>query len=484
MSSATDAYPDRWRALGVCMSAGVMIFLDVSIVNVALPAFRTGLGASPSDLSWIVAGYTLTFGLALIPGGRLGDARGRRRMFTAGLVLFAVSSVAAGLAPTATWLVAARLVQGAAGGLLNPQLLGLIQQMFGDRERGRAFGLYGAVNATSTAVGPLVGGVLLEIAGPVDGWRWVFLVNLPFALAALALARRWLPADPPRDRASATSLDPVGSVLLGLAVFAVLLPLVLAERDIAAAPWWTVAAGAVLLVAFVAWERRYRAAGHDPLVSAAVLRSPGYRLGTAVGTLYIAGSTAIFFVLTVYLQQGLGYTALQAGLATLPYAVGSAVAAAFGGRVVGRFGRPLVVAGSAVMAAGLGAVVAVVSVRSDPTTGFLAAGPLLVAGLGSGFVITPNQALTLRNVPTDEGGTAAGMQQTAQRIGSSLGIAVVASTFFAVLSGSAGRYDTAISAGLAAVLVFVLASFALGVSDVVRGRHRGRGAEPEPARRR
>lgn len=474
-------FPGRWRALAVCMAAGVMIFTDVSIVNVALPAFQSGLGASPTDLSWVVAGYTLTFGLVLVPGGRLGDGRGRKKMFVVGLLLFAAGSVAAGLALNATWLVVARLLQGAAGGLLNPQLLGLIQQMFSGRERGTAFGVFGAVNASSTAVGPLVGGLLLPLGGPELGWRWVFLVNLPFAALALAFAPRLLPSDPPRAEGARTSLDPLGAGLLGLAVVSVLLPLVLADRDPAGAPWWTIAVGAVLLAVFVGWERHYRRRGHDPLVTGRVLRSPGYALGTSLGTLYMAGSTAIFFVLTVFFQQGLHYSPLQAGLSSLPYAVGSAAAAAVGGRIVGRVGRPLVVAGTVVMAVGLVAADVIVRSTDDPLTGLYTAGPLLLSGIGSGMVITPNQALTLQEIPTDQGGTAAGMQQTAQRVGSSIGIALVAAVFFAVLGSSGTPYGEALGTGLLVVVGFVSAAFLLGLADVLHGRRRRRpGAPPSP----
>lgn len=181
--------------------------------------------------------------------------------------------------------------------------------------------------------------------------------------------------------------------------------------------------------------------------------------------------------LTVYLQQGLGYSALLAGLATMPYAVGSALAAAWGGRIVGRVGRPLVVAGTVVMAAGITATLLIVRARTDPSTGLLTALPLFVAGLGSGLVITPNQALTLQDVPVDQGGTAGGMQQTSQRIGSSIGIAVVATVFFAALAASGQQYGAALAAGLLVVLLCVLAAFALGLADVLR-RRRGRSATP------
>ena len=476
------SYPQRWRALGVCMAAGVMIFIDVSIVNVALPSFQEGLGASSAELSWVVAGYALTFGLLLVPGGRLGDARGRRRMFFAGLIAFAASSVLAGLAPAAWVLVLARLLQGAAGGALNPQILGLIQTMFHGRERGSAFGIFGAVNATSTAIGPLIGGLLIALGGPDVGWRFVFLVNLPFGIAALVLARRLLPADEPAERRSSASLDPLGSLLLGLSVVAVMVPIVLSESaGPSGAPWWLLAPAVVLGAGFVLWERRYARSGRTPLVTGRVLRRPGYVLGTSLGALYMGGSTAIFFVLTVYFQRGLGYSPIESGLATMPYAVGSAVAAALGGRAVNRLGRPLVVAGTVVMLVGLGAAALILAGDPGAHAGLLIAGPLLVAGLGSGMVITPNQTLTLADVPTDQGGTAAGMQQTAQRIASSLGIALVAAVFYATLAGTREDYGTAIAVGLCVTLGFVGASFLLGVVDLFVRRRRRLRAEAEAA---
>jgi MFS family permease len=184
--AAPPAEPDprRWKALWVCLVAGFMTLLDVSIVNVALPSIQTGVDATPSDLQWVVSGYALAFGLTLVPAGRLGDVLGRRTVFVVGVVLFGLASLACGIAPNSTLLIVARLVQGAAGGILNPQVSGLIQQLFRGAERGRAFGLLGATIGISTAVGPVVGGVILDGLGEQRGWRWIFFVNLPIAVAA------------------------------------------------------------------------------------------------------------------------------------------------------------------------------------------------------------------------------------------------------------------------------------------------------------
>ena len=200
--------PRRWRALSVTLTAGFMSLLDVSIVAVALPSMRESLGASPAAIQWVVSGYALTFGLALVPAGRLGDAVGRRRMFLAALAGFVVCSAAAGAAQNEGMLVAARLAQGVAAGALAPQNSALIQQLFRGAERGRAFGFFGATVGISTAAGPVLGGVILALAGGPGGWRWIFYVNVPIGLVALVLAARLLPAG---DRVGAGTSTSRGS---------------------------------------------------------------------------------------------------------------------------------------------------------------------------------------------------------------------------------------------------------------------------------
>lgn len=189
-----SGFDSRRRALAVCLAAAFMSGLDVSIVNVALPSIREGLSASEDGLQWTLSGYALTFGLLLVPAGRLGDARSRRAIFMWGVALFTLSSAACGFAGNMTVLIVARLVQGMAAGMMNPQVSGLIQQMFRGSERGRAFGALGATIGVSTAAGPLIGGALVTAFGPEHGWRWVFLVNLPIGIALLPLARHVLPA--------------------------------------------------------------------------------------------------------------------------------------------------------------------------------------------------------------------------------------------------------------------------------------------------
>ncbi|RBY98115.1 MFS transporter [Blastococcus sp. TF02-8] len=458
-----------------------MVLLDVSIVNVALPSIRDGLQASESELQWVVSGYALTFGLLLVPAGRVGDVRGRRTMFCVALALFSLASLACGLAPTSLFLVIARLVQGLAGGLLTPQISALIQQLFRGRERGTAFGLFGTVIGVSTAVGPLLGGTLIAAFGADAGWRWVFFINLPIGLAAIPLAWKLLPPPDERQR-TRHDYDPVGVGLLGSGIVVLLLPLVQERQWQGSAKWLLIPAALLLLGAFVLWERRYTRQGREPLVDLVLFRLRSWSFGAGMITLFFAGFTPLFFVFTLYLQTGLGYTALEAGLAITPFAVGSAVAAAVGGRVVHRFGRLLIAVGLALTVVGfLGALLAVHLAPTDGT-GWATLAPLLVSGLGGGLVISPNQAVTLSEVPVERAGTAGGLLQVGQRIGAAVGIAAVGSVFFARVAATRGDFADAFTHGLLVATAFVVAALVLAIVDVVVDRRISRrSAESHPA---
>lgn len=470
--------PRRWKALWICLAAGFITLLDVSIVNVALPSMEQGVGATPSDVSWVVSGYALTFGLALVPAGRLGDDYGRKRLFMLGLFLFVATSALCGAAQNADWLVIARLGQGVAGGLLSPQVIGVIQQLFSGRERGRAFGLFGATIGVSTAIGPLLGGLLIQAFGADEGWRYVFFVNLPIGLVALAFAARLLPGDRRSEKRQVPDL--VGTVLLGLAVVSVMLPLVEEEDQSARPHWWLMGVGAGLLVAFVLWERWLDRRGRHPLVRLKLLTVPSYSMGSLLGLVYFAGFTGIFLIVTLYFQQGLGYSPLQAGASTLAFAVGSAISPTIGGRYVHRFGRPMVTIGILAAAVGIAATAYLAHEWTGGNAALVLAGPLFVAGFGSGLVIAPNQTLTLEEVPPAEGGTAAGVLQTAQRVGSAVGTALAGSLFFGELDRSHGNFHTSAALGLAGAAALVVLALVIGVVDVVLSARRKR-SEPEPA---
>lgn len=468
--------PRRWRALLICCSALFMTLLDVSVTNVALPSIGRATGAAPSQLQWVVSGYTLAFGLVPVLAGRLGDDHGRRLMFQVGVASFAATSMLAGFAPTAGVLIAARVLQGLAGGLINPQVSGLVQQLFAGQERGRAFGILGTTVGVGTALGPLVGGALIALGGAHQGWRLVFFVNVPIGVAVIMLARRLLPTDPALGR---HRLDILGVGLLGGALFCVLFAAVeydaLHDRRLV----WLAVPAVVLLALFLRRERRLTESRQDPLIDLQLFRVPSYSAGVLFALLFFPAMSGLPLVLALYYQQGLGYTALESGLGVTAYALGSAIAAPLAGRVVTRIGRPLVVAST--VSFGLGALALAALVTHAPATGVaVALAPaLFVMGAASGAIITPNQTLTLMEVDPVTGSTAGGVLQTGQRIGIAVGQAVIGAVFFAHLRAGgtvAGRYEDAVRAAIGAGLGFVTLATAVGITDLVRTRRRLRAA--------
>jgi EmrB/QacA subfamily drug resistance transporter len=455
--------PRRWRALVVTLAGGFMVLLDVTIVTVAVPAIQRGLGASASEVQWVVSGYPLMFGLALVAGGRLGDALGRRRMYLIALTAFVLTSALAGAAPTVTLLVIARLLQGLAGGLLTPQNAGLIQDLFRAPERGRAFGLLGATIGLSTAVGPVAGGLIIDSFGEANGWRWVFFVNVPIGAFALVLAARLVPRA--LHRAAASDIDVVGMVLLGLSVLCVLFPVVQSDSGGLRRFWWLFLVAVPIGFAFLRWERRRSATGRAPLFDHRLFTEVhGYPPGAVIAAVYFAGFSGIWLVFALFFQSGLGFSPLESGLLVTPFALGSAVASMIAGRLVDKWGRRVTVAGLTMVVVGLVAVAIVVAFAPASALALAIPLPLLLAGIGGGAVISPNTTITLSNVPTRMAGVAAGLIQTGQRIGSAVGTAALAAVFHATASG--GRYGTAMSLALLCAVVLVVVALVLAVREL------------------
>ena len=431
-SARSAAPPAAGRSLALLLVGAFMALLDTTIVNVALPSVQEGLGAGSSALEWVVSGYMLTLGLALIPAGRIGDRIGHHRMYVAGLTLFTLASLGCGLAQDPGQLIAARVVQGLGAGAFFPAIAALIQLLYAGPARGRAFGTLGAIIGLSTALGPLAGGLIIEAAGVEHGWRWVFLVNVPIGLVAVPLAAALLPRGAgSRDR---QRVDTVGVALLSAALLALLVPLIEGQRR--GWPAWTYGCLvlAVLLLAALAWwlvrlERR----GGDPLVSPHLLRDRAFAAGTVLALVYFAGFTSVFFTLSILWQTGLGHSALSAGLVTLPFPALSLVTAALSDRFSARLGRTVLVLGCALVAAGLLALVLVLRATSPDPAGWQVALPLAVAGLGNGLFISPNIDFVLSAVPPREAGSASGVLNTGQRVGAAVGIAVIGTILFGTL---------------------------------------------------
>ncbi|MDO9395986.1 MAG: MFS transporter, partial [Herbiconiux sp.] len=424
----------RWQAFAVCVGVAALTILDLSKVNVGLPSIEKSLGADSTALQLIVAGYALAFGLALVPSGRLGDLYSRRIMFIVGLSSFTVASALCAVAPTIETLLVARILQGVAAGMQMPQVLGLVQQLFQGEERGRAFGLFGATIGVSTAFGPTLGGLLIALGGPTDGWRLLFWMNVPLGVIALFFAWRLLPRTQPKPE-GARSLDLIGILLLGLAVFSFMLPFVLTTGGPDDNPWrwlWLAACAAATLL-FIAWERRYERAGKSPAIHFALFGIGSYRNGLLLATAYFAAIPAVFLLTTLFLQEGLGYAPVFAGMVSIPFALTSAISSLIGGRLVTKYGRSLVVLGLVIAFVGFVLVLLAAVLPPADVSIWLMAAAMAVAGAGGGLVISPNQTLTLAEIPVTEGGVAGSMAQVGQRVGTAMGVAAASSIFFATL---------------------------------------------------
>jgi MFS family permease len=385
-------------------------------------------------------------------------------MFLVALGGFVLFSALAGLAPTTEVLIVARLAQGISAGALAPQNSALIQQLFRGAERGRAFGVFGSTVGVSTAIGPVIGGVILAVAGEDDGWRWIFYVNVPIGVVALVLAARLLPRGRGGPRGH---LDLVGAALLGTGVLAVMLPLVLAEAGGLARLWWLFGLGAALLVLFVRWERQVAARGRSPMLDIALFTgTPGYGTGALVGMVYFVGFAGIWLVFALFFQNGLGYSPLESGLAVTPFAVGSAASAVAGGRMVEKWGRKLTVTGLGMVVVGLAVTALVLLVVPPHVAGWAVAPALLLAGVGGGWVISPNTTLTLRYVPVSMAGAAGGALQTGQRIGSAIGTAALTGVFYTVLAASEQNFPVAVAVAVGGATVAVATALVVAVVEL------------------
>jgi EmrB/QacA subfamily drug resistance transporter len=426
--AVAEPYERRWLALGVIAMTVLLVILDATIVNIALPAVSADLGISPATQQWIVTAYTLTFGGFLLLGGRIADFWGRKRTYLVGAGGFAVASALGGLAQNEAMLFGARALQGAFGALLAPASLALLTVLFTDtKERAKAFAVYGAIAGGGSAVGLLLGGVLTEYAD----WRWCFWVNLPVAVLAIVLA---IPIVPESRAPGDTSYDVPGAVLvtLGLASFVYGFTRVAqnAQENAAAGvtdnawaePWalFFIGAGALLVVAFVVLELKTR----NPLLPMRIVldrnRGGAYLTSTLVG----AGLIGAFFFLSLYFQQVLAYTPVAAGFASLPTTLGVLVSAGAASGLVPKIGpKPLMVVGGLLAAAGL-----FLMSFLDIDSGFweLAFPGQLLLGLGLGFTFVPLANLALIGVGEHDAGAASAMLNATQQVGASIGTALLA----------------------------------------------------------
>jgi EmrB/QacA subfamily drug resistance transporter len=421
----------RWLGVVVLMIASFMDLMDVTIVNVALPALQRDLGATSAHVQWVVAGYLLPFAVLLITSGRLGDIAGRRRMFLIGVSAFTVLSLVAGVSPSADVLVIARALQGAAAALMIPQVLSIIQAMFAPRERAAVFGLYGAVTGLAAVVGPMLGGWLVTSDVWGTSWRSIFLINLPIGVLLLWATLRWVPES---RSPHPLRLDLPGVALSAAAVFLVVFPLV-QGRELGWPAWvigMLVAAGPALAV-FAWYERRLERRGGSPVVPMSLFTSRGFSSGAIVTTAFNAGVGGFFLVLALYLQGALGFTAWEAGLVLVPFSVGAMVASGVAVPLAAKAGRVVILVGGAAIAGAMVLARAEVVDQGAALGTFGLLVPIVVAGLGLGLVVVPLVDVTLAGVAVRDAGAASGVLNTTRQLGQAFGVAVVGVVFFGVL---------------------------------------------------
>ena len=426
-------YPRRWLAAIVLIVGALMDMIDVTIVNVALPSIRRDLHASATQLEWVVSGYMLAFAATLIIAGNLGDKFGRKRLFLSGAALFGLASLAAGLSGSGAELIAARVVQGAAAAAMAPQVLATFRVIFGRAERGKAFGIYGAMLGFASAIGLILGGLLT--GANLFGWEWrsVFYVNVPVAVAALIAGARFVPEtkDPGARRPFVA-----GAVLLAGSLVAIVYPL-LEGRQLGWPAWvWPLmAAGVAGLVVLGLIEARRTSTTVAPLLRAGLFRVPAFAAGMGIQLAFFAGMQGFFIAFALWLQAGEHFSPLKAGLTAVAFSVGSFIAAPVAVPLAQKAGRRILAGGAVLMVAGIGGVALAaphVGVNGSPWP--IVPG-LVVAGAGLALLVIPLVNVVLAAVPAEVAGGASGLFSTAQQLGGALGVALLGSVFFGYLGG-------------------------------------------------
>ncbi|WP_372344547.1 MFS transporter [Streptomyces sp. KL116D] len=439
----------RWAVLAVVLAADVLDLVDATVTNVAAPTIARDLGGGAGLVQWLGASYALALGVLLVLGGRLGDKFGRRRLFLAGLGGFTVASVACGLAGGPQLLVAARLVQGAFGALVIPQGFGILGATWPREQIGKAFSLFGPVMGLSAVGGPVLAGFLIDADLGGLGWRAVFLINIVLGGGAFLAAVRLLPED--RGEKD-TVVDAVGSVLLGAALLGMLGGFI----EGAGSGWsgWAVpllVAGAVFFAAFC---RRQTVAPH-PLIRPSLLRGRGFTSGLLLGVVFFAAVAGLLYVVSLFLQSGLGRSPAGAAVALMPLSVGIVVASIACYRLIGRFGRRLVLGGLVITFAGTVALLVLVARFGTDVPGWAFGLALFVVGTGMGACFGSTYDVTIGDIAPAEAGSAAGALGAVQQVSNGIGAALVTTVYFQVADGRGAAHATVVSLAVVACVALV-----------------------------
>ena len=477
--------PRRWLALFILLIANFMNLIDVTIVNVALPSMREGLGATDSQIEWVIAAYILAFALGLLPFGRLGDILGRTHLFLWGVAAFTAASALCGLAPNIELLIIARIIQGLAGAAMTPQVLAIATVTFPPHERGQAFSLFGLSAGLAAVCGPILGGVLVSANLFGMDWQPIFLVNIPIGIIAVIAGWFLIPRLPGH---AALRNDYVGIALFGLGILAVVFPII--EGRAYGWPLWAfamIAAGFVLLALFVLWTRNRAAAGEPQLLNFDLITNRQFIFGAFVTTVFASGIPGMFMVISLLLQGGFDFTPLQSGLTNTPFSVGVLIASVIAGRFGSTFLRARLATSGTMLVIGIGWLHFYIAGVTDSIDHWAFLPPLLIAGIGLGLGFSALFQLVLANVPPRDAGAGSGALQAFQQVGGALGVAIIGEIFFTNLGNGFAADSTphaAFAGASSLALWYVVGSF--GLVLVLSGFFkrpsgpRGQGATAQP----
>lgn len=445
-----DPDPRRWAGLMVLLLAAFMDFVDVSIVLIAAPEIQAELGATYAGIQWVLAGYTLAFGLLLVTGGRLGDMLGRRRVFLVGVAAFTASSAWCGLAQSIGVLITARVVQGAAAAMMVPQVLATIQVSFPPAERPRAYGLYGMAAGLAFSAAPVISGLLLQADLLGLTWRPVFLINVPIGAATLVGALLLVAES---RAAVAPATDVAGVALVSAGLLLVLYPLI--QGNDLGWPVWTLVmmAAALPVLGVFAWHQaRRERTDRLPLVPVSLFAQRSFAAGLGCALVVYSAVASFFFVLVVLLQVGHGASPLRAGLLTVAWPAGIAVSSTVAVRLVARHGRWLVSVGAVGVVACMLVLIALLSGAPETLDAWQVMPPLLLGGLGMGLIAPILVDITMSAVPAGDAGAASGVINTVSQVGGAAGLAVVGALFVALLQAQTAASVDAVTPRLRAEL--------------------------------
>lgn len=461
----------RTIAVVVLLFASFMDLLDTTIVNVALPSIEKDLNATSAQLEWIVSGYVLSFAVLIITGGRLGDIYGRKRLFLIGVTGFTLASASCAAATSGDMLVTSRLVQGIFGAIMIPQVLSIIQVLFAPKERAGVFGALGAISGLAAVAGPLIGGFLVTQNAFDLGWRSVFIINVPVGIALFITAALCIPESRAAKR---VRLDVLGVVMISATLFLLVYGLI--EGRALGWPigiWIMMGASPVLLAVFIWYQSRRDKKSGSALVPPSLFHSRGYSAGVLTSFSFSASIGGFFLILVLYLQVGLGFSAIDAGLTTLPFSLGALVGSGIAVPLGPRLGKGLILLGALAQIGGYLWITRIVDAQANALVGTDLIAPMALAGLGLTLLVVPLTDVSLAQTSVVNAGAASGVLGTFQQVGSAIGVAVVGVVFFGTVGDafSPAALRDAFLAGImvpiTALALAALASFLLpSVSQV------------------